>query len=62
MARPKRSSKFNILRRPKKLLNRSLSDVNKLFDQGSNTILALGSRVFKTLKSKKRRAKQTRRR
>ena len=62
MARSKRSSRSNVLSQSKKILNGSLKDINSLFRRSSNAILGLANKGFKTLKSKSKRSRHSRKR
>jgi len=57
-----RSKKTSILSKSKRIVNSSLKDINSLFRKSSNAILGLASKGFKTLKSKSKRSRKTRRR
>ena len=57
-----RSKKTSILSKSKRIVNSSLKDINSLFRKSSNAILGLASKGFKTLKSKSKRSRRTRRR
>jgi len=57
-----RSTKSSILSKSKRLANTGLKDLNILFRKSSNAILGLASKGFKTLKSKSKRGRGTRRR
>ena len=62
MARSKRSSRSNVLSKSKKILNNSLKDINYLFRKSSNAVLGLASKGFKTLKTKTKKSRRSRKR
>ena len=57
-----RSKKSSILSKSTRIANTGLKGINSLFRKSSNAILGLASKGFKTLKSKSRRGRGTRRR
>jgi hypothetical protein len=58
----RRSKSVNVLSKSKRILNKSVSGVDTILRKSSNFILGLGNKAFRTLKTKKRKSKHSRRR